>query len=636
VAAGLAGAGGSAVGLGASGWLAGAVGAVSALVAGTVVDRVFHARDDRAAAAGRRDEVLDALVAVAAPGDQDDVLGLLRADRCPAPFRGRGAELRRLADWRADDAANPVLVVCGPAGVGKSRLVLRFASGLPQQWARGWLRAGAGAAAADAVRACGDPAMILVDDADGRADLAAFLGAVAEGYASPVTRVILLARSAAGLAASLTSQLEDRHEWIVSRAPVVELEPEGGPDDRERWFAEAVTAFAAGQDAALPALSTARRVDADEPMLVLQAQALLAALGTADDAEDPRRLSFGQVAEALMRHEKRRWTATAAVCNWGAGGPLSDALQESSITALALLGFNDDGEAEQVLRRIAELRDATAERLAAVRAFVVALYPPGWEGAPCIRPGMIGEWFVVSQLTARPALARALRDGLTDQQAARALSFLAGAADRIEPAGRLFGGFAVGSPRRRVLAAARAAMTGHAGRQLLDTVIAEQVRASDEWTLDQLTDLDRVIPEHVLLLTRVAVADCMVRLWRAEAKDYSAARQADLARAVRNLGVGLDRVGRYEDALAAYGEAVALYRPLARDNPAAHQPDLARAVRNLGAGLHRVGRYEEALAANEEAVALYRPLARDNPAAHQPELARAVRNLGAGLHRVGR
>jgi outer membrane lipoprotein SlyB len=91
VAAGLAGAGGSAVGLGASGWLAGAVGAVSALVAGTVVDRVFHARDDRAAAAGRRDEVLDALVAVAAPGDQDDVLGLLRADRCPAPFRGRGA-----------------------------------------------------------------------------------------------------------------------------------------------------------------------------------------------------------------------------------------------------------------------------------------------------------------------------------------------------------------------------------------------------------------------------------------------------------------------------------------------------------------------------------------------------------------
>ena len=120
----LAGAGGSAVGLGAPAWLAGTVGAVSALVAAAAVDRVFHRRDDRVAAAERRDEVLDVLAA-AAPGDQDDVLGLLRPDRSPVPFRGRGAELRRLADWSADVSANPVLVISGPAGVGKSRLALQ-------------------------------------------------------------------------------------------------------------------------------------------------------------------------------------------------------------------------------------------------------------------------------------------------------------------------------------------------------------------------------------------------------------------------------------------------------------------------------------------------------------------------------
>jgi len=632
----LAGAGGSAVGLGAPGWLAGAVGAVSALVAAAVVDRVFHARDDRAAAAERRGGVLDVLVAAAAPGDRDDVLGLLRPDRSPVPFRGRGAELRRLAEWRADDSANPVLVVSGPAGVGKSRLALRFASGLRQQWATGWLRAGAGAAATGAVRACGDPAMILVDDADGRADLAAFLGALAEGYASPVTRVVLLARSAAGLAASLASRLEDRHQWIMSRAPVLALEPDGGPEDRERWFAEAVAAFAADQSAAVPAFYHVGRMDADEPMLMLQAQALLAVLGTAGNAEDPRRLSFEQVAGALMKHEKRRWAAAAAEWNWGTGGPLSDPLQESSVTALALLGFDDGAEAEQVLRRIAELRDATAERLAAVTAFVLTLCPPGPDGAPRIRPGMIGEWFVVSQLTARPALARVLRDGLTDQQAARAISFLASAADRMESAGRLFGEFAAGDPRRRILAAAHAATTGRAGRPLLDTVIAEQIRASDDWTIDQLAELSRVIPDHVLLLTHVAVADCTVRLRRAEARHSSAANQPDLARAVRSLGVGLNRVGRYQEALAATEEAVALYRVLARDNPAAHQPDHAWAVRNLGAGLDKVSRYQEALASGEEAVALYRVLARDNPAVHQPDLALAISNLGVALKRVGR
>ena len=131
-------------------------------------------------------------------------------------------------------------MITGSAGVGKYRLALRFASGLPDGWATGWLRCGAGAIAVSAVRACGDPAMILVDDADGRADLVQLLDALARQYTSPSTRVIMLARSAEGLAASLASQLEDRHEWIVTRAPVLDLQPEGGPEDRERWFAEAV------------------------------------------------------------------------------------------------------------------------------------------------------------------------------------------------------------------------------------------------------------------------------------------------------------------------------------------------------------------------------------------------------------
>ncbi len=55
---------------------------------------------------------------------------------------------------------------------------------------------------------------------------------------------------------------------------------------------------------------------------------------------------------------------------------------------------------------------------------------------------MIGEWFVVSQLTAHPGLAQSLQTGLTDPQATRALSFLARAADRLEAAGHLFEDFA--------------------------------------------------------------------------------------------------------------------------------------------------------------------------------------------------
>ena len=200
--------GGSAAGLGAPVWLAGAAAAVSALIAGILVDRFFHVRDDRAAARERVREVLDELK-VAVPWDHGDVLGLLRADRSPAPFRGRRRELQQLADWCGDDRACPVAMVSGGAGVGKSRLVLEFGLSLPDDWTVGWLHAETGQIAVSAVRAAGGPTLILIDDADGRADLVPLLDAVAEEHEGPATRVIMVTRSAIGLRAALASGLDE-------------------------------------------------------------------------------------------------------------------------------------------------------------------------------------------------------------------------------------------------------------------------------------------------------------------------------------------------------------------------------------------------------------------------------------------
>lgn len=180
----LTAAGGSAVGLGAPAWLAGGVAAVSALAAGNVVDRVFHARDTLLPQRQRRTEVLDVL-RENAPKDGDDALGLLRAGRSPLPYRGRRRELTRLALWCSDNSAAPVFMISGSAGVGKSRLALEFASRLPQEWPTGWLRRGMGEIAVGGVRACGDPTVILVDDANGRADLPAMLDAVAGHHTAP-------------------------------------------------------------------------------------------------------------------------------------------------------------------------------------------------------------------------------------------------------------------------------------------------------------------------------------------------------------------------------------------------------------------------------------------------------------------
>jgi len=631
----LAGAGGAAAGLGAPAWLAGATAAVSAMVAGVVADRVYAAREGRVAASERRHLVLDSLHD-SRPLGEDEELGLLVADRCPVPFRGRSRELARLISWREAEPGRPIMMVSGPAGVGKSRLVLEFASRLPAEWAAGWLHAGVGDQAVETVRECGDPAMILADDADGRADLVPLLEALAERHEDPAVRVVLVTRSAAGLRAALAARLDERHAWVAAGAAELNLGTEGDPSDQARWFSEAVAAFAVALDKPPPVLPE-RLLVADtaiEPFVMLQGQALLAVLD--QDGSDPRDLPLDELAAVLMGHERRRWRAVAASWDWSRGTTPLPEIQSRVVAALALLGADTAAEAAVIVQRVSEMRDAPAERLAAMVAWVDELYPGGSGMAPRIRPDLIGEWFVVSELAADPDLARSLRAGMSDEQAARALAFLARAADRIEAATGLFQEFGSGDLRRLILAAVLAARTGEVGRGLLDPVIATQIAAASGWTLDQLIELQGTIPSHLLLRTHVAIAQLIVTERRTLSADDPASHQAGLATALNNFGFWLGKVGWYHEGLDASQEATTLFRALTADDPDAYQADLATTLINLGLGLAEVGRYHQALEATQEGITLRRALVNDNPAAHQADLATALNNLGLWLGEVGR
>jgi hypothetical protein len=636
----LAGVGGAAIGLGLPGWLAGTTAAVTALIAAAITERVFDAKAERAAALETRRRVLDSLMpsrtgpahlaATAA-----NALALLRADRSPMPFRARTREMGQLAEWRSGEETPPVLLLGGPAGVGKTRLALEFGQQVPAGWVAGWLHAGTGVDAIGAVAACDEPAVILVDDADGRTDLVPLLDALAGHCGEPVIRVLLVTRSADGLRASLAARLEERHAEIVSGAAALELGQAGGPEDEERWFGEAVCAFAAILGKPVPVLSehfpnpgTVKT----EPFVMTQARALLAVLGCGEGDPDPRRLSFGEVAGELMRHEKRRWDSTARAWDWGIGGPPADVVREHAITTLALLS---NVEAAETLRRVPELRDSSAERRHAIVSWIASLYPSGPDPSPRIRPDVIGDWFVVSHLADNPSLTQGLRAELTDDQAAHALCLLARAADRLADAGPLFGQFAAGDVRRQVLAAGQAALTGDASRNLLDSVIAEQLASAPGWTLDQLTDLMNLIPEYVLLRTRITIADLIVAMDRALAADNPDEHNHGLAHALDYLGVQLGRVGRYHEALGTSTEAVALHRSLATTNPDVY-PCFASALDNLMVHLGRLGREQEALAPITEAVDLYRALATTNPDAYQPYLAGTLEHVGSQLNNLGR
>ena len=455
-----------------------AVGAVAGLAAAIWVDRAYQRREAREAALRAREDVLDSLVAdPASEGSVFDVL--LATSTEAAPFRGRRDDLAWLERWWDDPKQPAVVVVTGPAGTGKTRLVTQFALDRPAPWVSGWLSEGRGADAVAAIRACGDPALILVDDADQRPDLAALLASLkADRGTGPTVRVILVSR-AAGLVNRLAATLDDRSRGMLDGVRELPLGPFGGADDRARWFAEAVRAYARARRVPppdLPAHLSGYVTDPAEPILTLHAQALLAVLDS--EGSRPMRpraegLPFDQVAAALFAHEQHRWQTSAQRPEFGLTD-LTSPVQAHAIAALLLASPADQAQAVAVLRRVPELAKASAERRANIARWAAHLYPsdPPWPIQ--IKPDMLAEWFAVTQVTQTPELAGLLRV-MTPAQEAALLVLLAHASDHIPQAVQLFADIVAADTTRLAEAGVAAALTASAGQWRLDGELARLI-----------------------------------------------------------------------------------------------------------------------------------------------------------------
>ena len=518
----------------------------------------------------------------------------------------------------------------GPGRAGKTRLVTQFAVKGPPSWAAGWLHPGRGATALAAIQACGDPALILIDNADTSPDTAALLTSLAGTPRAVRVRVLLITRSADALV-QVTGQLPEPAQWIIAQEnlPVATIGPFGSADDHARWYGEAVRAYAAARRTPPPDLpdvtATGRTATTDEPMLTIQAQALLAVLET--ERRRPlhpatQALPFNQVAEALFAHEQRRWQQVARQSAWGLTD-LTAPTQERVIAALMLSGAAGEPEAVTALRAVPELANADAERIVRIARWAFHLYPPG----PIrIKPDMLAEWFLITQLTSAPGLTSHLND-VARSHIPTLLILLAHASDHMPAAIRLYTQLIQTDPAGLAADGANAALTARTGRPLLDAALAALVTGTS-WSPDVLTNLERHLPQGTMPRTQAAVSAVSVEHAR------ETGTSEDLAKALLRYGASLRDLGRHQDALAAQEEALGLYRELAAANPA-HQPNLARALNSYGASLRDLGRHQDALAAQEEALGLYRELAAANPA-HQPNLAMTLTNYGLSLRDLGR
>ena len=102
----------------------------------------------------------------------------------------------------------------------------------------------------------------------------------------------------------------------------------------------------------------------------------------------------------------------------------------------------------------------------------------------------------------------------------------------------------------------------------------------------------------------------------------------DLARTLYNVASRLVDTGRLAESIALTAEAVNLYRRLAAADPPSGEPVLAESLFKLGYRASEAGRHEDAIAAYTEAVGLYRGLAATDPDAYQYALANSLNNLG--------
>ncbi|GIM88696.1 tetratricopeptide repeat protein [Paractinoplanes toevensis] len=610
-----------------SGWSwALAAGALVAAGCWVAWEMRLRSRDQREAAAEARARVLS-IVDSADSGGGGGAFDLLVATRRVMPTQGRRMEFEQLQDWSDEEALVNVLVLSGPAGVGKTRLALEFGLSLPEPWVAGWLVPGRGAEAVRAIAAGGDPTLVLVDDADTRADLPDLLAAAAEHTGAPWLRILLVVRDGTSLQAMLRPLVPDaaRH---LARGPVLQVGALGGAGDRERWYAQAVGRFAVRLGVPAPTAKTlAGHVGTDgETTLILLARALLTVLASGpqrDTSGVVRRMSAGEVIGELFAHEEAWWESSASAETWGVLS-LGAEVRQRCVLALALRGGTGEQAAALVLRRLPDLADASELQVRNAARWVAHLYPAaGYR----IEPDLLGDWFIVDRLLRHPNLAVRLLADLDQTEEQQVLTVLTRAASVFPAALPILARVWRAGGAEVAQLAIRFASIHHTA--MLDEHLATFISDIDA-TSATFAALDRQLDDYSLPRTRLSVARRLVSLWRADTSDEGVEQ---LGRALNNLGSCLSRLGKHRQARAATAEAVTIWRELAAGNPA-YRAFLGDALRSVSNRLRELGEHRQSLTAANEAVLIWQELVNDDPA-YRSELARALNSLGKCLANLG-
>jgi tetratricopeptide (TPR) repeat protein len=563
------------------------------------------------------DNIRDARPVPAATRDRS-IASLLDPHVGVVPFIGRERERAELITWSNGSGGNPVRLITGGGGVGKTRLALWLERELADSgWLCVWVRDGQEEGAVRTVRdVTHGRVLLIVDYAETRLGLEEMLHATA-GDQGDALRILLLARRAG----DWWQRLEGGNRIVRAMVAGANQFPKELAQDIDtdiahidmvryamRFFADSLRVDPPPLDSIIvTGGGPATRV------LDLHAAALIAVLAADSQPRDAIvRVDLDKVLQDLLAHEKRYWLGRAKELDL-VEGPQGFMVAELAqvVAAGCLLGATDERDAMRLLTRVP--RVSPSPKLA---RWLHELYPPvigeGWLGS--LRPDRLAELHVTSQLDESPELAEACLNRLDERQARRAMILLAQAVADY-PAARLF--------LERALFRFSDAVSGiDAPRDTMITIVNAMPYPSTSLRPARLALINRII---------------------ATLEPGTAERAAWLNESAQLLSAQ----GRREEALAAAKEATGIYRELdpARavwlrleptpGSPVAHLPDLGSSLYKQHLILIDLGLREEALIAIKEATCLYERLQRLYPARFQSDLVQSLYALADVLDALG-
>jgi len=553
-------------------------------------------------------------------------------------FEGREGALARLGEFVEGAHRTDVLVIVGPGGTGKTRLMVEWCKRMRERgWLAGFLDHREGT---DMSKIVGGPsACFLVSDyasSEPQAVDALLRAMRRRGAGASTMRVVLLARHEG----PWLRMLREDHE-VLARHEVVELgdlypsakDQKKGFEAARRGLADCTASIASSDVEGV----FKGRDELNARALYVHMRALLSVvLG-----EESESLSPKKVLEHVLKHELNAWWRWLSEHN--SFKTNNSGLRKSIkniACALVLCGDVDIDEEFYPLVDVVVPKLDPARRTAFIECFTELYQRPGTNLVAPLEPDLLGEELVASVLEGVGEGVRerwfslAWHESAPSTAVARTLSVLTRLASR-KRSPHLVDEFLqeYGTNIVQLILQVANQRIPHEGagavRELrLGAILAEAVRYASGCVA---SDLAEAIPERNVELREVGAAawEICVETARSEGD------RAGLARCLNNFGNSLAGLGRRKEAMVATKESVKIGQELVPTQPA-FALDLAVSLNNLGRRLSESGQREEAMATTMAVVELYRELAQLRPDDFRPDLAASLNNLGVMLSELGR